>query len=134
MKTMEINELVNELKEYDGESDIKVWIRGADKAYPISTVAAGTTCAYIGVDDSNLVDLSKIWHDASEPPKPNKWFIYEAYAEDQDPEYGAYFSAELEPITWGRMTVANEITRWAYISELLPKQLENCKQSKEVLL
>lgn len=61
------------------------------------------------------------WHDVSEPPKPNKWFIYEAYAEDQDPEYGAYFSAELEPITWGRMTFANEITRWAYVSDLLPK-------------
>lgn len=64
---------------------------------------------------------ANVWHDASEPPKPNKWFIYEAYAEDQDPEYGAYFSAELEPITWGRMTVANEITRWAYVSDILPK-------------
>lgn len=61
---MEINELISKLKEYDGELTVKVWSNGADKDYPISNVAAGTMCAYIGIDDRNLVDLSKIWHHA----------------------------------------------------------------------
>ena len=43
MKTMEINELVSELKEYDGELTVKVWNNGADKAYPISHVGQGHT-------------------------------------------------------------------------------------------
>ena len=40
MKTMEINELISELKEYDGELTVKVWSNGAEKPYPISNVAA----------------------------------------------------------------------------------------------
>ena len=36
MKTMKINELISELNGFYGESDIKVWIRGVDKAYPIN--------------------------------------------------------------------------------------------------
>ena len=71
-KTMEINELVSELKEYDGESTVKVWSKGADKAYPISYLFIGSIneedFVYINIDDRNLVDLSKIWHDASEEP------------------------------------------------------------------
>ena len=117
MKTMEINELVSKLKEYDGELTVKVWSGGAEKPYPISTVAAGTTCAYIGVDDRNLVDLSKIWHDASEKPILHKLIliqcgyplhIYEATALSED-------------VIWGDFVVLNAIFRWAYIDDLLPK-------------
>ena len=43
MKTMDINELVSELKEYDGELTVKVWSNGANKAYPISHVGQGHT-------------------------------------------------------------------------------------------
>ena len=43
MKTMDINELVSELKEYDGELTVKVWSNGANKDYPISHVGQGHT-------------------------------------------------------------------------------------------
>ena len=82
MKTMEINELVSELKEYDGELTVKVWSNGADKAYPISHVGQGHTDGvldtYVSIvvdDDRNLVDLSKIWHDASEEPTKKGYLL-----------------------------------------------------------
>ena len=66
-KTMEINELVSELKEYDGELTVKVWSNGTDKAYPISHVGQGYTDGvldtYVSIvvgDDRNLVDLAKV--------------------------------------------------------------------------
>ena len=84
MKTMEINELVSELKEYDGELNVKVWSNGANKAYPISHVGQGYTDGvldtYVGIVvnvDRNLVDLSKIWHDASEEPKRDEYLLGE---------------------------------------------------------
>lgn len=120
MKTMEINELVSKLKEYDGELTVKVWSCGAEKPYPISNVAAGTMCAYIGVDDRNLVDLSKIWHDASEEPKDYfKQIIY------QDKTGTCRFTimhdiVVLLQLKWDDFAAA-KITRWAYIEDLLPK-------------
>ena len=65
-KRMKINELVSELKEYGGESTVKVWSKGADKAYPISHVGQGhtdgvlDTCVSIVVDDDKLVDSAKV--------------------------------------------------------------------------
>lgn len=125
MKTMEINELVSKLKEYDGELTVKVWGGGAKKPYPISNVAAGTTCAYIGVDDRNLVDLSKIWHDASEEPQyKNKRIL--CYS-----EYYDYFFLDSpnylmvkdggQNKNWETAVLRNEISKWAYVSDLLPK-------------
>ena len=120
MKTMEINELVSELKEYDGQLPVKVWSGGAEKPYPISNVAAGTMCAYIGIDDRNLVDLSKIWHDASEEPEYScKQILY------QD-KYGDWFFAlqhdivVVLEINWEDFAAEN-ISRCAYIDDLLPK-------------
>ena len=127
MKTMEINELVSELKEYDGELTVKVWSNGANKAYPISHVGQGhtdgvlDTCVSIVVDDvRNLVDLSNVWHDASEEPQDDcKEILY------QD-KYGAWFFAlkydivVVLEINWEDFAAEN-ISRWAYIDDLLPK-------------
>lgn len=116
-KTMKINELISELKEYDGELTVKVWSGGADKPYPISIVAAGTTCAYIGVDDRNLVDLSKIWHDASEKPILHKPILIQCGY----PLHIYETTALSEDVIWGDFVVLNAIFRWAYIKDLLPK-------------
>ena len=127
MKTMEINELVSELKEYDGELTVKVWNNGADKAYPISHVGQGHTDGvldtYVSIvvdDDRNLVDLSNVWHDASEEPQDvRKEILY------QD-KYGAWFFAlqhdivVVLEINWEDFAAEN-ISRWAYIDDLLPK-------------
>lgn len=120
---MEINELISKLKEYNGESAIYVWIRGLDKAYPITDLfidSINEEGIYIDIDDRNLVDLSKIWHDASEEPKDYfKQIIY------QDKTGTCRFTimhdiVVLLQLKWDDFAAA-KITRWAYIEDLLPK-------------
>ena len=116
MKTMEINELVSELNEYDGQLPVKVWSGGAEKPYPISNVAAGTMCAYIGIDDRNLVDLSKIWHDASEEPTKKGYLLIQF----GNAEYGTFRLRDID--VWCAWLMKNcYIIRWAYIDDLSPK-------------
>lgn len=123
-KTMKINELISKLKEHDGESTVKVWSKRADKAYPISHLFIGSIneedFVYIKIDDRNLVDLSKVWHDANEEPQDDcKEILY------QD-KYGAWFFAlkydivVVLEINWEDFAAEN-ISRWAYINDLLPK-------------
>ena len=127
MKTMEINELISELIGFGGESTVKVWSNGADKAFTISHVGQGYTDGVLDThvsividDDRNLVDLSKIWHDASEEPEYScKQILY------QD-KYGDWFFAlqhdivVVLEINWEDFAAEN-ISRWAYIDDLLPK-------------
>ena len=123
-KTMEINELISELKEYDGELTVKVWSNGVDKAYPISHVGQGHTDGvldtYVSIvvdDDRNLVDLSKIWHDASEKPILHKPILIQCGY----PLHTYEATALSEDVIWGDFVVLNAIFRWAYIDDLLPK-------------
>lgn len=124
MKTMEINELISKLKEYDGELPVKVWSGGAEKPYPISNVAAGTTCAYIGVDDRNLVDLSKIWHDASKEPTTESTRVLatdeKGFIDVFSLEKGK-FKIPNGCIPWSSIVVCFNLTKWAYVSDLLPE-------------
>ena len=115
MKTMKINELISKLKEYDGELTVKVWSGGAEKPYPISNVAAGTTCAYIGVDDRNLVDLSKIWHDASEEPKCGKAILC------LTKNGNIHLLTNKNKLIYTLVQMDAGVDKWAYISDLLPK-------------
>lgn len=123
-KTMEINELISELKEYDGELTVKVFSNGAEKPYPISNVAAGTMCAYIGIDDRNLVDLSKIWHDASEEPTTESTRVLatdeKGFIDVFSLEKGK-FKIPNGCIPWSSIVVCFNLTKWAYVSDLLPK-------------
>ena len=120
---MEINELISELKEYDGELTVKVFSNGADKAYPISHVGQGHTDGvldtYVSIvvdDDRNLVDLSKIWHDASEMPKEEEWILVQ-FGEDC---YDTLVLDMYADIFRARCKKYGDI-RWAYISDLLLK-------------
>lgn len=122
--TKTINELVSKLKEYDGELTVKVWSNGAGKPYPISHVAAGTMCAYINIDDRNLVDLSKIWHDASEEPttEPTRVLATDekGFIDVFSLEKGK-FKLPNGWIPWSSIVFCFNLTKWAYISDLLPK-------------
>ena len=126
-KTMKINELISKLKGYDGELTVKVWSNGADKAYPISQVGQGHTDGVLDThvsivvdDDRNLVDLSNVWHDASEEPE---YICKEILYQDK---YGAWFFAlkhdivVVLEINWEDFASEN-ISRWAYIDDILPK-------------
>ena len=114
-KTMEIKELVSELKEYDGELTVKVWSNGAEKPYPISNVAAGTMCAYIGIDDRNLVDLSKIWHDVNEEPKCRKAILC------LNKKGNIYLLTNKIKLMYSLVQLDAGVDKWAYIDDLLPK-------------
>ena len=124
MKTMKINELVSELIGFGGESTVKVWSNGADNAYPISHVGQGHTDGvldtYVSIvvdDDRNLVDLSKIWHDASEMPKEGEWILVQY---DEDCYDTLVLCDLLTDIFYARCKKYGDI-RWAYISDLLLK-------------
>ena len=123
-KTMDIDELISELKEYDGELTVKVFTNGADKACPISHVGQGHTDGvldtYVSIvvdDDRNLVDLSKIWHDASEKPILHKPILIQCGY----PLHTYEATVLSEDVIWGDFVVLNAIFRWAYIKDLLPK-------------
>lgn len=127
-KTMKINELISELKEHDGESTVKVWSKGADKAYPISYLFIGSIneedFVYINIDDRNLVDLSKIWHDASEEPttEPTRVLATDekGFIDVFSLEKGK-FKLPNGCIPWSSIVFCFNLTKWAYISDLLPK-------------
>ena len=113
MKTMKINELISKLKGYDGELTVKVWSGGAEKPYPISNVAAGTTCAYIAIEDRNLVDLSKIWHDASEEPKEGTVILC------LTKKGNITMHTNINKFLYTLVRI--DYDKWAYIDDLLPK-------------
>lgn len=121
-KINEINELVSELNEYDGELTVYVWSQGANKAYPISHVGKGHTDGvldtYVSIvvdDDRNLVDLSKIWHDASEEPRYNEIML------GMDSDGVSLYKWCGQEDSWDSFCGITELIRWAYINDLLPK-------------
>lgn len=121
-KTMEINELISKLKEYDGELTVKVWSNGAEKACPISHVGQGHTDGvldtYVSIvvdDDRNLVDLSKIWHDANEEPKCGKAILC------LNKKGNIYLLTNKIKFMYSLVQLDAGVDKWAYIDDLLPK-------------
>ena len=97
---------------------------GADKAYPISHVGQGHTDGvldtYVSIvvnDDRNLVDLSKVWHDASEMPKEGEWILIQF---DED-SYDTLVLCDMDADIFCAWCKKYDVIRWAYISDLLPK-------------
>ena len=74
--------------------------------------------------DRNLVDLSKIWHDASEEPKRDEYLL----GEDND-GFSIYMWRRQED-GWNLFVGITTLRRWAYIDDLLPKQFGNSEQLK----
>ena len=126
---MKIKELVSKLKEHSGGTTVKIWSKGADKAYPISYLFIGSIneedFVYINIDDRNLVDLSKIWHDASEEPKDKNERIlcysdYFDYFFTESPNYLMVKDGGQNK-DWETVVLRNKISKWAYTEDLLPK-------------
>ena len=72
-----------------------------------------------GYDMQNreYIDLSQVWHDASETPKNREWILMQ-YGEDlYDTHLLRHFNADIF-CAWCKKT---NVIRWAYISDLLPK-------------
>ena len=62
-----------------------------------------------------------VWHDASEIPEEFPILCLDKFGDLLIYEEG-----------WPECVEFNDISKWAYVKDLLPKQLDNCKQSKEV--
>lgn len=131
MKPKEINELISELKDYNEEMTVKVWSNGANKDYSISHAGQGHTDGeldtYVSImidDDSNLVDLSKVWHDASEEPTTESTRVLatdeKGFIDVFSLEKGK-FKLPNGCIPWSSIVFCFNLTKWAYISDLLPK-------------
>ena len=63
----------------------------------------------------NIVDLSEVWHNIDEEPKED-WIIGQNKYDEYD-----IFVGELETILPKNWFYINNIGRWAYIKDLLPK-------------
>ena len=74
-------------------------------------------------------NLESLWHDANEEPLlEDKEIIF---LNEQDNAYisesfGGTFSYMLEDSCWERYVNLLKISKWAYISDLLPKGCEKC--------
>lgn len=76
----------------------------------------------ISVSDCDMqnreyTDLSQLWHDASEEPKINQWFL----AQIGDDAFDTFIMAMDKNQTWRDWSNGINIKRWAHISDLLPK-------------
>ena len=63
----------------------------------------------------NIVDLSEVWHNTDEEPKGG-WIIGQNKYDEFD-----IFVGELETILPKEWFYTNNIGRWAYVKDLLPK-------------
>ena len=78
-------------------------------------------------------NLESLWHDASEEPlleDKEIIFLTEQGAPYISESFGSTFSYMLEDSYWERYVNLLKISKWAYISDLLPKQFGNSKQLK----
>ena len=74
----------------------------------------------------NNPDLSSLWHDASEEPKLDQYFL----AQIGDNAFDTFIMAMDKNKEWRNWCKGINIKRWTYISDLLPKQFGNSKQLK----
>ena len=65
-------------------------------------------------------NLESLWHDASKFPNKALPIIVEIY-DDIDPCYEVISIDETDEKFWEYLVSDRDITRWAYVSDLLPK-------------
>ena len=69
---------------------------------------------------------NNVWHDASEEPKLDQWFL----AQIGDNAFDTFVMAMDNNKEWRNWCKGINIKRWAYISDLLSKQFGNSEQLK----
>lgn len=71
-------------------------------------------------------DISSLWHDVSENPRPKEWLLIQ-FGED---DYDTHYLNDLYIDMWCAWCKTYNVIRWAYITDLLPKQFGNSEQLK----
>ena len=78
--------------------------------------------------DNNPVN---VWHDASEEPQSGIEMLIEYENQWGTCKYhGTFYLHKDSEVRWKELCEEQKVIRWAYISDLLPKQLRNSKQVK----
>ena len=74
-------------------------------------------------------NLESLWHKASEEPQGEYEIIYQ---DEFNHVWLSTYRKDIEQYKnwWEECVACNYIIRWAYISDLLPKQFGNSKQPK----
>lgn len=62
-------------------------------------------------------DLSQVWHNISKKPNPKVWFI----AQICENTFDTFVIKMDEYESWARWCKGMNVTRWAYVDDLLPK-------------
>ena len=71
-------------------------------------------------------NIASLWHDASEEPRYEEFLLAE-----ESNEFNVYkLSGQEDNNSWELLVSAMGIIRWAYISDLLPRQFGNSEQLK----
>lgn len=70
------------------------------------------------MQNREYTDLSQMWHNISEKPNPKVWFI----AQICENTFDTFVIKMDEYESWARWSKGINITRWAYIEDLLPKK------------
>ena len=100
----EILEVVSEVERYSFKTDReKIW-------YKIGCIAG------LKVADAKP-NLESIWHNISEEPRLNQWFI----AQIGDNAFDTFVMTMDRNQDWRTWSKGLNIKRWAYIGDLLPK-------------
>ena len=83
------------------------------------------------MQNSEYIDLSQVWHDASEEPQSgiemlieyeNQWGTYKYH--------GTFYLHKDSEVRWKELCEEQKVIRWAYINDLLPKQFRKSKSDK----
>ena len=95
----------------------------------IITACKGFLAAYPNIDQAGLsigfLDGAKwadkhpvnVWHDANEKPRTKEWILVQF---DED-DYDTHYLNDLYIDMWCTWCKTYNVSRWAYISDLLPK-------------
>ena len=71
-------------------------------------------------------NLESLWHEVSEEPELNQWFL----AQIGDDAFDTFIMAMDKNEDWRKWSKGINLKRWAYIRDLLPRQFENSEQLK----
>lgn len=66
-------------------------------------------------------NLESLWHDVEEEPKYGEWFLVQI----GDSAFDSFIMTMDKNQDWRNWSNGNNIKRWAYINDLLPKGCKN---------
>lgn len=99
----------------DAKIIVKAAIRNADKYNPCRSILVREKACRASFKDGIEWFKEAIWHDASEEPKENERIITEFR------DNGVSYELDIPYENWECYCAFNDILRWCYLSDILPK-------------